>query len=122
MITIYELEVYQRENGDIPVNDFLYSLPPKLRAKAFSEIELLRNMGSDLKEPHVKALKGKNNNSLFELRVKFSSDIARIFYFTYYNNKYVLLNGFVKKTFKTPEKELERARRYRDDFIRRNLR
>lgn len=39
-----------KENGKIPVLDFLYSLPPKLRAKAFSDIELLRDMGGNLCE------------------------------------------------------------------------
>lgn len=80
-----------RENGKVPVRDFLYSLSPKLRAKAFSDIELLQNMGNELREPYVKPIKGKSN------KVKFASDIARIFYFTYYNNRYVLLHGFLKK-------------------------
>lgn len=90
-----------------------------MRAKAFREIELLRDLGEKLREPYVKALKGGNNKGLYELRVKFSGDIVRIFYFTYCNNKYVLLHGFVKKTMKTPKRELEKARKYRQDFIRR---
>lgn len=119
MINVFELEFYMKENGKIPVQDFLYSLPPKLRAKAFSDIELLKNMGNDLHEPYVKPLKGKNNKGLFELRIKFSNDIARIFYFTYYNNKFVLLHGFIKKTMKTPENEINKARKYMQDYKRR---
>ncbi|MDE5830827.1 MAG: type II toxin-antitoxin system RelE/ParE family toxin, partial [Clostridia bacterium] len=88
---MFELEFYIKENGKIPVQDFLYSLNPKLRAKAFSEIELLKNLGSELKEPYVKPMKGRDNKGLYELRIKFSSDTARIFYFTYYNNKCILL-------------------------------
>lgn len=116
---IFNLEFYVKENGEVPVQDFLYSLSPKLRAKAFSDIELLRNLGSELKEPYVKALKGKDNKGLYELRIKFSNDIARIFYFTYYNNTFVLLHGFIKKTMKTPEREMSRARRYMEDYKRR---
>ena len=56
---------------------------------------------------------------MYELRIKFSSDIARIFYFTYYNNKFVLLNGFIKKTMKTPENEIKKARKYMEDYKRR---
>lgn len=108
-----------KENGKIPVQDFLYSLNPKLRAKAFSDIELLKKMGSELREPYVKPIKGKNNKGLYELRIKFSSDIARVFYFTYYNNKFVLLHGFIKKNMKTPEKEINKARRYMEDYKRR---
>ena len=36
----YDVEYYQKENGNVPVLDFLLSLQPKMRAKAFSEIEL----------------------------------------------------------------------------------
>ncbi len=64
--------------------------------------------------------KGKDNKGLYELRIKFSSDIARIFYFTYHNNKFVLLHGFVKKTMKTPENEIKRARKYMEDYKRRS--
>ncbi len=119
MIKIFELEFYMKENGKIPVQDFLYSLNPKLRAKAFSDIELLKKLGSELKEPYVKPIKGKNNKGLYELRIKFSSDIARVFYFTYYNNKFILLNGFIKKTMKTPEREIDKARKYMEDYKRR---
>ena len=64
--------------------------------------------------------KGKDNKGLYELRIKFSSDIARIFYFTYHNNKFVLLHGFIKKTMKTPENEIKRARKYMEDYKRRS--
>lgn len=91
-----------------------------MRAKAFRDIELLQKMGKDLKEPYVKAINGKKNKGLYELRIKFSSDIARIFYFTYCNNKYVLLHGFIKKTMKTPENEIDKARKYMEDYKRRS--
>lgn len=53
------------------------------------------------------------------MRIKFASDTARIFYFTYCDNKFILLHGFIKKTMKTPESELERARKYMKDYKRR---
>lgn len=108
-----------KENGKIPVQDFLYSLNPKLRAKAFSDIELLKRLGTELKEPYVKPIKGTDHKGLYELRIKFSSDIARIFYFTYYKNKFVLLHGFIKKTMKTPENEIKKAKKYMEDYKRR---
>ena len=60
-------------------------------------------MGNELREPYVKSIKGEKNKSLYELRVKFSNDIVRIFYFTYHNKKYILLHGFIKKSIKTPQ-------------------
>ncbi|MCI9142695.1 MAG: type II toxin-antitoxin system RelE/ParE family toxin [Lachnospiraceae bacterium] len=121
VIKIIELDFYMKENGKIPVQDFLYSLNPKLRAKAFSDIELLKQLGAELREPYVKPVKGKDNKGLYELRIKFSSDIARIFYFTYYNNKFVLLHGFIKKSMKIPENEIKIARKYMEDYKRRTV-
>lgn len=116
---IFDIDFYKMENGKIPVQDFLYSLEPKLRAKAFRDIELLKNLGNELREPYVKPIKGDSNKGLYELRIKFSNDNARIFYFTYCNNKYILLHGFIKKSMKTPPKEIERARKYMEDYKRR---
>lgn len=57
---------------------------------------------------------------VFELRIKFASDITRIFYFFFVGHKIVLTNGFVKKTQKTPAHEIERALQYKADYERRN--
>ena len=112
----WEVEYYQKTTGEIPVEDFLLSLPPKLRAKAYSDIMLLARLGTNIREPYSSAIKGDKYKGLFELRTKFSSDITRIFYFTFDKNKFVLLHGFVKKTNKTPERELERAVKYKNDY------
>ena len=115
----WQVEYYKKENGDIPVLNYLLSVDAKLRAKAFREIELLEKHGSDLREPYVKPVKGAKYKGLFELRVKFASNISRIFYFTYSRKTFVLLHGFTKKTKQTPVKELERALRYKADYERR---
>lgn len=115
----YDVEYYQKENGDIPVMDFLLSLQPKMRAKAYSEIELLEKHGPALREPYVKPIKGDNNKGIYELRVKFSSDISRIFYFCFHQNTFILLNGFIKKSEKVPERELIKVRKYKADYERR---
>lgn len=112
----YEVEFYRKRNKTIPVMDFLLSLEPKMRAKAYSEIELLQKHGPHLREPYVKSMKGKDNKGLYELRIKFSSNISRIFYFCYKQNTFILLHGFIKKSNKTPTRELERARRYKVDY------
>nr|WP_273327741.1 type II toxin-antitoxin system RelE/ParE family toxin [Vallitalea guaymasensis] len=113
------VEYYKKENGDVPVVDFLLSLQPKMRAKAFSELELLQEHGNNLREPYVKSIKGKRYKGLYELRIKFGSDISRIFYFTYHRNKFVLLNGFLKKSKSTPKLELEKAIKYKYDYVKR---
>jgi phage-related protein len=115
----WQVEYYKKKNGDIPVLDFLLSLETKMRAKAFNEIELLEKHGPELKEPYVKPVKGEQYKGLFELKIKFASNISRIFYFTYNEKTFVLLHGFTKKTKKTPPKELVRALRYKEDYERR---
>ncbi len=115
----WQVEYYKKESGNIPVLEYLLLLDVKMRAKAFREIELLEKHGSNLREPYVKSIKGAPYKGIFELRVKFASDISRIFYFTYHKNTFVLLHGFTKKTEKTPRKELERALRYKVDYERR---
>ena len=48
---------------------------------------------------------------LFELRIKAAKGIARVFYCTVVDRRIVVLHQFVKKSDKTPHKELEIARR-----------
>jgi phage-related protein len=115
----WEIEFYQKENGEIPVEEFLLSLNPKLRAKAYNDILLLKKLGINIREPFSTAIKCERYKGLFELRVKFASDITRIFYFLYEKNTFVLLHGFVKKTNKTTKRELEKALSYRLDYERR---
>ena len=117
----WNIVFYRKENGDTPAFDFIKSLPEKLMAKTFSEIELLEKFGTHLKEPYVKSIQGKRYDGLWELRVKFSSDNVRIFYFTFHANTFVLLNGFLKKSNTTPKRELERALQYMNDYKRRAL-
>ena len=115
----WEIEYYQKENGEIPVEDFLLKLNPKLRAKAYSDIMLLQRLGINIRAPYSAPIKGDKYKGIYELRTKFSSDITRIFYFLFDKNKFVLLHGFVKKTNKSPEHELDRALSYKIDYERR---
>ncbi|MEE0955938.1 MAG: type II toxin-antitoxin system RelE/ParE family toxin [Eubacterium sp.] len=59
-------------------------------------------------------------NGLFELQIKFSGDITRIFYYFYVGQKIILTNGYVKKSRKTPRGELEQARKFKVDYKRRH--
>lgn len=111
----FKVEFYESENGKIPVEEFLNSLPKKIRVKSLGTIELLQNFGNELGAPYSK----KIEKDIFELRTKIGTDITRIFYFFYYDKRIILTNGFIKKTQKTPRKEIEKAIKYRKDFIER---
>ena len=74
---MYEIIFYNKEDGKVPVEEFLDSLSPKLLAKTLKDIDLLEKFGNNLREPFSKKL----SDGIFELRTKQSSDITRIFYF-----------------------------------------
>ena len=112
---MFEVEFYSLANGEKPVEKFLGSLDKKMRSKAFSSLAILAEFGNKLREPYSKPI-GKG---LFELRIRFSNDVARIFYFFVVDNKIVLTNGFIKKTQKTPAGEIELANKYKADYERR---
>ena len=111
----FEVEFYETSKGDQPVKEFLLSLDKKMRAKMADTISILQDNGYELREPYSKHI----SDGIFELRAKVGSDITRVLYFFYVDRHIILTNGFIKKTQKTPPKEIERAKKYRADYLRR---
>ena len=111
----FEVEFYEKDNGEQPAKEFLLSLDKRMRAKMTDTIKILEDNGYELREPYSKAL----SDGIFELRAKFGSDISRVMYFFYVDQHIILTNGFIKKTQKTPRAEIERAKKYREDYLRR---
>lgn len=89
---MYEIILYDTEDGRCPVQELLDSLEPKLLAKTLRTIDLLEMNGPLLREPYSKSLE----NGIFELRTKQGSDITRVLYFFIIGKKAVLTNGFIK--------------------------
>lgn len=112
---MFNVEFYEREDGDTPVENFLNSLDIKMRNKILMILNVLQEKGNQLREPYSKHLE----DGIFEVRGKVGSDIARVLYFFYYNGKIIVTNGFVKKTQKTPRKEIELAKKYRKEYLER---
>lgn len=111
----FEVEFYQDINGKEPAKEFLLSLDKKMQAKMMSAISILQDNGYELREPYSKYL----SEGIFELRAKVGTDITRVLYFFYYGRHIILTSGFIKKTKKTPPSEIEKAKKYRADYIRR---
>ncbi len=65
-------------------------------------------------ETYFKHLKG--TDGLYEIRVQSGSDIFRIFCFFDDNNLIVIGHGFQKKTQKTPEGEIERGEKIKQEY------
>ena len=113
---MFALIFYKTLAGKCPVTDFIDSLPKNLQAKAIRDIDILAERGNGLREPYSKHLR----EGLFELRIQASGDAVRIFYFFFTGETIVLVDGFVKKTQKTPPREIEKALRYKTDYERRS--
>ena len=111
----YEIELYEKIDGSCPIAEFLDELEPKMWAKVARNIDVLAEHNINLREPLVKSMK----EGIFELRTQQGSDITRIFYFFYVGKKIILTNGFVKKTQKTPQKYIDIALEYKNDYISR---
>ena len=106
---------YKDEQGYSPVADFLNALDEKMEAKVAWTISRLEEFGHALREPYSKPL----GDGIFELRTQVGRDISRVLYFFVVHGKAVLTHGVIKKTQKTPKAEIERAKRYRNDYLRR---
>ncbi len=94
--------------------EFVQKLAVKMRAKVFRTIGLLERFGPQLPAPHAKAL--KNYGGLKELRVKLGNNIVRLFYFHHEGRVYVVTSGYLEKTQKTNQREIERAIRLMNEF------
>ena len=81
------------------------ALPDTLAARYVVLTRRMVALGPNLGEPHTKAF----GEGLFELRLKGAEGIARVFYCTLIGRRVVMLHSFVKKTNKTPPRELDIA-------------
>ena len=107
----YEVLFYESSCGICFTEDFLNSLPIKVKGKVARWIERLQEYGPDLPRPYADIVRYK----IRELRIVFSSIQYRFLYF-FYGKKIIITHGFIKKSDKVPENELERAERLMMDF------
>ncbi|MCC8076211.1 MAG: type II toxin-antitoxin system RelE/ParE family toxin [Clostridiales bacterium] len=106
---------YDAPDGTEPAKEFMLSLDVKMRAKMARAVMMLETNGGELREPTSKPL----GDGIYELRAQMGNNISRVLYFFFVGNKAILTNGFIKKTQKTPRREIDRAKRYRAEFLSR---
>ena len=94
-------------------SDFMEEQNPKIREKILWVIKLLEHMNRVPSEyiKHIEGTKG-----LYELRIIFGNDIIRIFCCFDTGKIVVLLSSFIKKTQKTPKREIERALKLMNEY------
>lgn len=118
---MYEIIFYHAKNKTSEIIEYLDELGVKSktskndrlnRIKILSYLQALSQHGTRIGSPVVKHIEG----DLWELRPLKN----RIFFFYWKDNKYVLLHYFIKKSKKTPRREIEKAKNNLIDFLERN--
>ncbi|MDE7177820.1 MAG: type II toxin-antitoxin system RelE/ParE family toxin [Lachnospiraceae bacterium] len=118
---MYEIEFYEDKNGKSEVVDFIRELNRKAATnkesrinfnKVVAYLDLLEEFGTRIGEPVTKHLDGE----IWELRPLRN----RMLYAYYKDNKFIILHHFIKKTQKTPKREIEQAKKNLQDYLERN--
>lgn len=119
-LTLHKIYFYKDKNGNEPVAEYIADLAQKNDKdsriklnKIRDYIKALSEYGTRAGEPYVKHLDGE----IWELRPLRD----RILFIGWVNGSYVLLHHFMKKTQKTPAREIEKAKRELADLIERGV-
>lgn len=111
-----EVVKFKNKNGKCPIDIFLRKLLSSGDEKGVQKVmyftKLLEQFGYELPKIYPTYVKRLDEN-LYELR----PGNKRIIYFFYNENGcYVLLHGFIKKTQKTPDEEIEKAKKEMKEY------
>ena len=96
---------FRLDSGREPVREWLRNLDRNARRSIGEDIKTVQ-FGWPIGMPFAR----KIDDGLWELRSKIPAGISRVF-FAVFDDKIVLLHGFVKKSQKTPTKEISTAKR-----------
>ena len=97
--------------------DFFIKQRKKVKEKIIWTFELIEEIPK-VPETYLKHIEG--TDGLYEIRVKHSRNIYRIFCFFDKGKLIVLMNGFEKKTQKTPKKEIEKVLNIKNEYEQEN--
>lgn len=115
---MYNVEIYEDKYGKSEVKEYIKNLQQKRNKdsnikfnKIVSYIRILQEKGLSIGEPYIKHI----DNDIWELRPLRN----RILFAYWNNNTFILLSIFMKQTQKTPQQEIEKAKRLLEDYKRR---
>ena len=92
------------ETLDETVDAEVQALPEDMRARFARIAQLIEEKGLEhVGEPHVKHIEGR----IWEMRLKGRRGISRVLHVTAVGKRMVIVRVFVKKTEKTPRREIE---------------
>jgi phage-related protein len=103
---------YRETDGSVPTLEWLSGLPAKVRDKCIEKIERLQELGHELRPPESDYL----GNEIYELRTRFGPVRYRMLYFFHGTVAAVISHGFLKKTQKTPPKQIQEVQKRKRKF------
>jgi Phage-related protein len=110
----YKIKFYKDSvSGNSPVVEYLEKIAEKHSSKIYRQLEFLKDSCGYINEPYGRHITGK----IRELRVDFSNNYYRILYFTFVDKNIVILHAFLKRTDKTPNREIQIALNRYNDFV-----
>ena len=95
--------------------DFFNSLPAKVQDK-IDYVLFLVTVADRIPSKFFEHLSG--TDGLYEIRIEFESNIYRIFCCFDSGNLVVLFNGFQKKSQKTPQSEIDKALKIKEEYFK----
>lgn len=117
---MYKIHFYKDKDGREPVAEYITELAKKQDKdsriklnKIRDYVKILSEFGKAAGEPYMKHIDGE----IWELRPLKD----RIFFVAWDGDSFILLHQFVKKTQKTPEREIKQAKREYKDLIERGV-
>ena len=113
-----EVNFYRTKSGKCPTKQFLDNLPGKVAQKVTWVLQLIEDLDV---VPRTYFSKMPGTEEIWECRIKLGSNIYRIFAFID-GKEVILTHGIVKKTLKTPRKEIEQAEKIRREYYSRHKR
>lgn len=94
------------ETLNATVDEEIEALPADMRARFVRIAELIAMSGlENVHQPHIKHIEGQ----IWEMRMKGRDGISRALYVTAKKKRVVIVRAFIKKTEKTPRREIEIA-------------
>ncbi len=96
------------------IEEEILSLPDGLLARYLRLTDLMLEFGANIGLQHTKPIE----TGLFELRLKSKEGIARVFFCTKVGKKIIMLHSFIKKSQKTPKKEIKIAKSRMKEVIK----
>ena len=110
-MTSTKIYYYLNSSGENVIRKFIISLQKSQQAKIRRKLQLINDYGLTQANPRLRKLSG---TPLWEIRI-LGQDNIRIFYIVPEINSVLILHGFIKKSQKTPPKEIQTAlKRYSD--------